>query len=194
MISATVSGSRPRRVRKTRWASHKAGWASFTAQCENSMAALTAQETTVERLAEQFTDAVIEASVRHVPRGARADPRPWELDPELVQAVAERREARTAKQADPSPENQARWREKKRVAADVEVVARQRAFRDFATIELNQPAALGRVTKILRRMKSAVANACPGQAVNGDRCQSAAEDRDKAEAFARTYTRVSRHT
>ena len=76
----------------------------------------------------------------------------------------------------------------------MEVVARQRAFHDFATTELNRPAALGRVTKILRRMEGAVANACPGQAVNGDRGESAAEDRDKAEAFARTYARVSRHT
>ena len=193
MITATVSGSRPRRIRKTRWAFHKADWASFTARCEVSMAALTEQETTAERLAVKFTEAVIEASVQHVPRGARADPRPWELDPELVQAVAERREARTAMQADPSPETQARWKEKKREAADIEITAKQRAFRDFATTELNRPAALGRVTKILRRMEGAVASACPGQAVNGDR-GLAAEDRDKAEAFARMYAGVSRHT
>ena len=81
----------------------------------------------------------------------------------------ELREARTAMQADPSPKTQARWKTKKREAAGVEVSARQRAFRDFATAELNRPAAIGRVTKILRRMKGAVANACPGQAVNGAR-------------------------
>ena len=96
-------------------------------------------------------------------------------------------------QADPSPESQARWKDKKKAAADIEVEARHRAFRDFASTELNRPAALGRVTKILRRMEGAVMDACPGQAVNGDRGQLVAEDRSKAEAFARTYANVSRH-
>ena len=147
----------------------------------------------MERLAAKFTDAVIETSVRHVPRGARADPRPWELYPELVQAVAERHKAKTDMQADPSPETQARWKAK-REAADVEVAARQRVFRDFATTELNRPATLGRVTKILRRMEGAVANACPGQAGTCERGQSAAEARDKAETFARMHASVSSHT
>ena len=89
-ITATVSGNRPRRIRGTRWAFYKADWASVTAQCEDSMAALTAQETTVEKLSANFT----EMSVRYVPRGAQNDPRILECDQEVVQAVrsAERRE------------------------------------------------------------------------------------------------------
>ena len=132
--------------------------------------------------------------MRHIPRGARADPKPWALDPELKQAVAERREARDAMHQDPTQANRSRWKEKKNHAADVEAAARYRAFREFASTELNRPAALGRVTKILRRMEGAVADACPGQAVNGDRGQLVAEDRDKAEAFVRTYALISCHT
>ena len=106
----------------------------------------------------------------------------------------ERRAARTAVQQDPSPENQAIWKAKKRRAADVELAARQRSFRDLASTELNRPQALGRVTKMLRKMEGAVLDTCPGQAVSGDRGQLVAEDRSKAEAFVRTYASVSRHT
>ncbi|KAF0298220.1 RNA-directed DNA polymerase from mobile element jockey [Amphibalanus amphitrite] len=69
-----------------------------------------------------------------------------------------------------------------------------RSFREFASTELNRPAALGRVTKLLRKMEGAVMDACPGQAVSGDRGQLVAECRSKAEAFVRTYASVSRHT
>ncbi|KAF0307222.1 Retrovirus-related Pol polyprotein from type-1 retrotransposable element R1 4 [Amphibalanus amphitrite] len=194
MVAVTTSGHRPRRIRKTRWAFHKADWTAFTARCEETMADLTLGETSVERLAARFNDAIIEASARCVPRGARADPKPWALDPELVRAVEERRAARAAVQEDPSPENQTRWKEKKRHAADVEADARRRAFQDFASTELNRRAALGRVTKILRKMEGAVTDTCPGQAINGDRGQLVAEDRAKAEAFVRTYANVSSHT
>ncbi|KAF0304735.1 putative RNA-directed DNA polymerase from transposon BS [Amphibalanus amphitrite] len=194
LVAVTTSGHRPRRIRKTRWAFHKADWTAFTARCEETMADLTLGETSVERLAARFNDAIIEASVRCVPRGARADPKPWALDPELVRAVEERKAARAAVQEDPSPENQTRWKEKKRHAADVEADARRRAFQDFASTELNRRAALGRVTKILRKMEGAVTDTCPGQAINGDRGQLVAEDRAKAEAFVRTYANVSSHT
>ena len=39
VTSVTMGGRRPRRVRKTRWAFHKADWTGFEAACE---AALTA--------------------------------------------------------------------------------------------------------------------------------------------------------
>ena len=194
LVAVSTSGHRPRHIRKTHWAFHKADWTGFTARCEASLAALARQELPVEKFAAQLNDAIIEASVRHIPRGARADPKPWALDPELDQAAAERREARDAMHRDPTQANRSRWKEKKKQAADVEAAARHRAFREFASTELNRPAALGRVTKILRRMEGAVADACPGQAVNGDRGQLVAEDRDKAEAFARTYALVSCHT
>ena len=193
VITAVVSGSRPRRIRKERWTFHKADWAGFAAACEVAAGAML-EEDSVERLATAFSGAISGASGKYIPRGARADPQPWALDEELVQAVAERRAARTAVQEDPSPENQAIWKAKKRRAADIEVEARQRSFREFASTELNRPAALGRVTKLLRKMEGAVLDACPGQAVSGDRGQLVAEDRSKAEAFVRTYASVSRHT
>ena len=138
------------------------------------------QELPVEKFAAHLNDAMIEASVRHIPRGARADLKPWSLDSELEQAVAERREARDAVHRDPTQANRSRWKDGTRWkhVAEVEAAARHRAFREFASTELNRPAALGRVTKILRRMEGAVADACPGQAVNGDRGQLVAENRD----------------
>ena len=72
--------------------------------------------------------------------------------------------------------------------------ARQRSFREFVTTKLNRPAALGRVTKRLRKMEGAVKDTCPGQSLSGDRGQLVVEDRLKAEAFVRTYASVSRHT
>ena len=148
----------------------------------------------MERLAVAFSGAVSGASGKYIPRGARADPKPWALDEELIQAVEERRRARAAVHENPSPENQAIWKEKKRITAGAVVSARQRSFREFASTELNRPAALGRVTKMLRKMEGAVQDACPGQSVSGDRGQLVVVDRSKAEAFVRTYASVSRHT
>ena len=95
----------------------------------------------MERLAVAFSGAVSGASGKYIPRGARTDPKPWALDEELIQAVEERRRARAAVHENPFPENQAIWKEKKRIAADVEVSARQRSFREKASTELNRPAA-----------------------------------------------------
>ena len=69
------------------------------------------------------------SSGKYIPRGARTDPKPWALDEELTQALEERRRATTAVQEVPSPENQAIWKEKKRITADAEVSTRQRSFR-----------------------------------------------------------------
>lgn len=75
----------------------------------------------------------------------------------------------------------------------IEEAARRRAFQDFATTELNKSAAIGQVSKTLKRMEDSVQDTCPGQAVNGDHGQLAVEDRTKAEAFVRTYALVSKH-
>ena len=133
------------------------------------------------------------ASAKHVPRGARADPKPWALDPELEQVVAERREARVAFDHSPTPENKEAWKHAKKKAAETEEEARKRAFRTFATEELNRPANLGRITKILRKMEGGVQSSAPGQAVNGDRGREVVGDRCKAEAFVSTYAAVSKH-
>ena len=47
-----------------------------------------------DQMAQHLAETVMTASARHSPRGARADPKPWALVPELATAVAERREAR----------------------------------------------------------------------------------------------------
>ena len=49
---------------------------------------------TAQEMSALFTDVLHRASVRHIPRGARADAKPWALDPELRDAIAERQGAR----------------------------------------------------------------------------------------------------
>ena len=113
------------------------------------------------------------------------------MDPELEEAVRDRQTARAALDATPGSEQaKNRWVEAKRRAMKMEEEARARSFRTFATEELNRPANIGRVHKILRKMEGAV-QAPPGQAL-GDHGRRAVEDRDKAEAFAKTYASVSR--
>ena len=69
----------------------------------------------MEKLAAKLIDVVIEASTRHVPRGVWADPRQWELDPEVVQAVVESREARNSMPGElPPPQIQASGKAKKK--------------------------------------------------------------------------------
>ena len=63
--------------------------------------------------------------------------------------------------------------EAKRKAAEVEEEARRCAFRNFATEELNKPASIGRVHKILRKTEGAE-QAPPGQAL-GEHGRRAAE-------------------
>ena len=98
VITAAVSGRRPRRIRKERWAFRKADWTGFTAACETAAADLLQEDSVVM----SFSGDVSGASGKYTPRGACTDPKPWALDKELTQAVEERRRARTAVQEDPS--------------------------------------------------------------------------------------------
>ncbi|KAF0311836.1 RNA-directed DNA polymerase from mobile element jockey [Amphibalanus amphitrite] len=193
VMTVTVSGCRPRRIRKTRWSFRKASWTAYTQDCETALTAAAPAHLTVDQLSNRLTDAIMQASAKHIPRGARADPKPWALDPELERAVAERREARAALDQSPTPENREAWKRAKKKAAETEEEARKRAFRTFATEELNQHANLGRITKLLRKMEGGVQSTAPGQAINGDRGREAVEDRSKAEAFVATYAAVSKH-
>ena len=81
------------RVRKPKWAFHKADWVAFMADCEAAFSEAGPQQPTVQELATRFTETVLRVSAKHIPRGARANPKPWALDPELQAAIAERREA-----------------------------------------------------------------------------------------------------
>ncbi|KAF0287890.1 RNA-directed DNA polymerase from mobile element jockey [Amphibalanus amphitrite] len=190
ITTVLMSGHRPRRIRRTRWAFHKADWTGFEADCESALATLP-DDLTVEQLNERFTAVILKCSLNHIPRGARSDPKPWAMDPELVDAVRERRAARAALDADPgSAALRDQWVSAKRKAANTAQEAKSRAFQKFASEELNRPTSIGRVHKILRKMEEAV-EIPPGQAL-GDHGRCAVEDRDKTEAFNRTYANVSR--
>ncbi|KAF0300623.1 RNA-directed DNA polymerase from mobile element jockey [Amphibalanus amphitrite] len=193
LIHTSIGGARPKRIRKSRWAFHKADWSGFAADCDAALADLRPDSLSVEGLNERLVAAILSASTAHVPRGARADPKPWALDPDLVAAVAERREARDALKEHDSEEARSRWKTAKKSVATMEAEAQKRSFRELATGELNKPAAIGKVTKILRKMEGAAPDVCPDRAINGDCGQLLAEDRAKAEAFVRTYAHVSRN-
>ncbi|KAF0312001.1 RNA-directed DNA polymerase from mobile element jockey [Amphibalanus amphitrite] len=193
LIHTSIGGARPKRIRKSRWAFHKADWSGFAADCDAALADLRPDSLSVEGLSERLVAAILSASTAHVPRGARADPKPWALDPDLVAAVAERREARDALKEHDSEEARSRWKTAKKSVATMEAEAQKRSFRELATGELNKPAAIGKVTKILRKMEGAAPDVCPDRAINGDCGQLLAEDRAKAEAFVRTYAHVSRN-
>lgn len=184
-----TSNHHPRCIRKPRWSFKKADWVAFQAECEAAFEEAEPSLTTQE-LSTRFTEVLHRASVRHIPRGARADPKPWALDPELREAIEERRAARRQLRRD-DPPSRARWIEAKRRAASVERRVSQAHFRDFVGSTLNRPASLGRVAKILKKWEGAPDDHRPGEAMeDGDRLL--ATDAEKAAAFNRTYAFVSR--
>ena len=120
---------RPRRIRKSRWAFQKADWTAFRTECEAAFEEAEPLQTAQE-MSTRFTSVLHRASVRHIPRGARADAKPWALDPELRESIAERQESRRLLRQD-DPASKTRWIEAKRRAASVERRVSQAHFRDF---------------------------------------------------------------
>ncbi|XP_043220268.1 uncharacterized protein LOC122380836 [Amphibalanus amphitrite] len=98
-VATSNHGSRC--IRKPRWSFKKADWAAFQAECEAAFEEAEPSLSTQE-LSTLFVNVLHQASVHHIPRGARADPKPWALDPELREAIAERREV-----SDPKPDRAA---------------------------------------------------------------------------------------
>ena len=191
LVEVSCHGGRPRRVRKTKWSFPKADWTAFSAGCEEKFASEPpAPDASTDQLLDYFSTTLISQSTKTIPRGARADPKPWAMDPDLVAAVEERREARDALRVDRSRAARERWTAAKRRAAEAEQEAKTRSFRDFTSNKLNQPANLGMVTKVLRKMEGATQSR-PGHALQGDH-GLAVGDLEKATSFARTYARVSR--
>ena len=191
VVEVHTSVHRPGRIRKPRWAFKKADWAAFQAECEAAFEEAEPQQT-VQELSSRFTEVLHRASVRHIPRGARADPKPWALDPELSEAIAERREARRQLRRD-VPSTKTRWIEAKRRAASVERRASQEHFRDFVSSTLNKPASLGRVAKTLKRWEGAPDEHRPGEAMEDTAIDRLlVTDTEKATAFNQTYAFVSR--
>ncbi|KAF0303793.1 hypothetical protein FJT64_024266 [Amphibalanus amphitrite] len=191
VVQTTTSGARPRRIRKTRWSWQKADWTQFTSGCEAAFSALPPDLPTIT-LAERVATIIMSESTRAIPRGARADPKPWDCDPELIDAISARRAARAEMTSNLCPATRERWKAAKKAAAAAEESARTRTFRDFVSTELNRPSSIGRVSKILRRMEGAVPESRPGQAISGDCGKLIIEDRAKANAFVRTYAAVSK--
>ena len=95
--------------------------------------------------ADRLEKIILAAAGRHIPRGARADRRPWALDPELKEAVRERRCARSAHRPD-DPGSRDRWIAAKKTAAEIEQRITRDRFREFVTTSLNKPASLGRMS------------------------------------------------
>ena len=180
----------PCRIRKTRWAHQKADWRAFQDDCE---AALTMAEParSVQELATHVTEAIKRAAIAHIPRGARADPRPWALAPELVEAVAARKTAREQLSAD-DPASKDRWIAAKRRAKEVEEKVSREHYREFVSKELNQHSSVGKVSKILKKWDRASDDEHrEGQAmIEGDRLL--VTNKEKAEAFVKSYAHVSR--
>ena len=184
------SGERSAR-RKPTWAFHKADWEAFRAECEAAFSEVEPLHATAQTLVTRFTDTVLSASRKHIPRGARKDAKPWAMDPELQQAVAERREARRLMSPD-DPASRDRWVAAKRRAADTEKRVSQAHFRNFVETTLNKPASLGRVTKILRKWEGADDAHQPGLTMLKEDGRVLVSDSEKAEAFNATYAHVSR--
>ena len=145
---------------------------------------------TAQEMSAWFTDVLHRASVRHIPRGARADAKPWALDPELRDAIAERQGARRLLRQD-DPASKTRWIEAKRRAASVERSVSQAHFRDFDISTLNKPASMGRIYKILKKWEGAPDEHRPGEAME-DQGRLLVTDSEKASALNRQYAAVSR--
>ena len=151
------------------------------ADCEAAFSEAGPQQPTVQELATRFTETVLRASAKHIPRGARANSKPWALDPELQAAIAERREA--YHQLDPNdPPSRQRWVAAKQQAAEVEKKASQQHFRNFVETTLNKPASVGKVSKILKAWERSGDDHWAGQALR-EEGRLLASDSDKGEAF-----------
>ncbi|KAF0308183.1 LINE-1 reverse transcriptase [Amphibalanus amphitrite] len=179
----------PQRRRKTRWAHHRADWKKFSDSCEEALREAPPEELSTQQLYTRFSTALQTASKAHIPKGARRDPKPWALHPEVQRAVEERRAARREVH---DPESKARWLEAKRRAAEVTERVTQQSYRDFVSTELNQSTSVGRVSRLLKKWEGAEDDEQrDGEAMRvGNRLLVTAEE--KANAFAHQYATVSR--
>ena len=139
---------------------------------------------TAQELCALFTAVLQKASSRFIPRGSRADPKPWTSDPQLDEAVADRRATQAS--IDPTdPSTIERWREARRRAAEVDSRVSRERFREMASTELNRHSSLGKVTRMLKKWECAADDDHrDGQAMRHDG-RLVVNDK-KAEAFCAT--------
>ncbi|KAF0291218.1 putative RNA-directed DNA polymerase from transposon BS [Amphibalanus amphitrite] len=108
------------------------------------------------------------------------------------EAIRDRQAARREIRPD-DPDSRARWIEAKQRAAEVEGRVSREQFREFVGTTLNRPASLGRVSKILKKWEGATDDEHrDGQAMMDDK-KLLVTDKQKANAFVKTYAQVSRH-
>ena len=164
---------------------------AFHDECEAAFEEAEPEHESVQELATRFHQVLQRASLRHIPRGARSEARPWALDPELEEAVEERRSARRdLRRGDRTAKE--RWVAAKQRAASVERRVTQRHFREFVSTQLNRHQNLGRVHKTLKKWEGATKDAHrPGETTE-DNGRTLTTNLEKATTFNRTYATVSR--
>ena len=150
LLTVRTGGAAPQRIRKTRWSFKKAAWLAFHDECEAAFAEAGPEHESVQEAATRFHQVLQQASVHHIPRGARAGAKPWALDPELEEAVEARRAARRDMRSGDRAAKE-RWVAAKQRAASIERRVSQQQFRDFVSSTLNKHQSLGRVHKTLKK-------------------------------------------
>ena len=191
LLELRTTNSTPKRIRKPRWSFKKAAWLAFHDECEAAFAEAGPEHESVQELATRFHEVLRRASLRHIPRGARPDAKPWAMDPELEEAVEERRRARRDMRGG-DRQAKTRWVAAKQRAASIERRVSQLHFRDFVSTTLNKHESLGRVHKILKKWEGATDDAHRAGEAMEDGGRTLVTDREKAAAFNRTYAEVSK--
>ena len=191
IMEVRTGGTAPKMIRKPRWSFKKAAWLAFHDECEAAFEEAGPEHESAQELATRFHQVLYQASVHHIPRGARARTKPWALDPELEEAIEDRRAARRdMRSGDPSTKE--RWLEAKRRAASVERRVSQKQFREFVSNTLNKHQSLGRVHKTLKMWEGASDDQHRAGETIVDNGRTLVTDREKATAFNRTYATVSK--
>ena len=77
LLELRTTSAAIRRIGKTRWSFKKAAWLAFHDECEAAFAEAGPEHESVQELATRFHGVLQRASKRHIPRGSRADAKPW---------------------------------------------------------------------------------------------------------------------
>ena len=97
----------------------RADWLAFQEECKAAFMEADPEHTPVQDCATPFTAVIQRSSLRHVPQGARRDPKPWALDARLQEAIGKRWEALRQLHAG-VPGSKECWVEAKQHAAGIE--------------------------------------------------------------------------
>ena len=177
-VKETGGGAKTRP--KAKWVFPWVDWLAFREECEAAFAGADPEHTFVQDRTARFISVIQRARVRHIPRGARKDPKPWSLDLRLQEAVRKRREALNQLR-NGAPSSKERWVEAKQHAARIKREVSEAHFREFVEKELNKPASLGRTIGLLKHWTGEDDHR-PGEAMVTEDGHLLATDREKADA------------